>query len=157
MFLQQVGRALRPAPNKPHAFILDHAGNCARHGLPQDERAWTLDGRARREAAPEVIQCPSCFAMLPAATRTCPECEHTFNFGNLSTIDAQRLGRSVEQVAGTLIELTPEMIEQRRRQRQAEVTQAQSLDDLRAIERARGYRRGWAEHIIRARQGRRSA
>jgi len=158
MYLQQVGRALRPAPGKTSAFILDHAGNCARHGLPQDERLWTLDGRARREAAPEVIQCPSCFAMLPANTRVCPECENTLDF---STIDAQRITgagnmRTVEQVDGTLIELTPEMIEARRRARAAEVGRAQTLDDLRVIERARGYRRGWAEHVLRAR-GRRTA
>ena len=43
-FLQMVGRALRPSPDKPHATIIDLAGNWERHGLPDDERVWSLDG-----------------------------------------------------------------------------------------------------------------
>jgi superfamily II DNA or RNA helicase len=43
-YLQMVGRALRPSPSKPHANIIDLAGNWERHGLPDDERLWSLDG-----------------------------------------------------------------------------------------------------------------
>jgi superfamily II DNA or RNA helicase len=43
-YLQMVGRALRPSPDKPHATIIDLAGNWERHGLPDDERVWGLDG-----------------------------------------------------------------------------------------------------------------
>ena len=43
-YLQMVGRALRPSPDKPHALVIDLAGNWARHGLPDDERVWTLNG-----------------------------------------------------------------------------------------------------------------
>ena len=43
-FLQMVGRALRPCPDKEYARIIDLAGNWERHGLPDDERTWTLDG-----------------------------------------------------------------------------------------------------------------
>ena len=43
-YLQMVGRALRPAPDKPHASIIDLAGNWERHGLPDDDRVWSLDG-----------------------------------------------------------------------------------------------------------------
>jgi superfamily II DNA or RNA helicase len=43
-YLQMVGRALRPSPNKDHAMIIDLAGNWDRHGLPDDDRLWSLDG-----------------------------------------------------------------------------------------------------------------
>jgi superfamily II DNA or RNA helicase len=44
-FLQMVGRALRPSPGKPHASIIDLAGNWTRHGLPDDDdRVWSLNG-----------------------------------------------------------------------------------------------------------------
>lgn len=43
-FLQMVGRSLRPSPDKPHATIIDLAGNWTRHGLPDDDRMWSLDG-----------------------------------------------------------------------------------------------------------------
>ena len=43
-WLQMVGRALRPAPGKDHAIILDHTKNWALHGLPTRPRTWTLEG-----------------------------------------------------------------------------------------------------------------
>ena len=45
LYLQQVGRALRTAPGKDRAIILDHVGNHLRHGLPDDPRDWSLLGR----------------------------------------------------------------------------------------------------------------
>ena len=48
LYLQQVGRALRPAPGKDRAIILDFAGNVSRHGLPDEPREWTLDAKPRR-------------------------------------------------------------------------------------------------------------
>jgi DNA repair protein RadD len=150
LFLQQVGRALRPAPGKACAYILDHAENTERHGLPQEDRVWSLDGRRPRDGGPDVKRCPSCFAMLPRMMMQCPECEHTFA---LSTDDEGNAGRGggVEQVEGELIELTPAMIEERRRSRNAEVARAETRADLERIARERGYRRGWVDHVLRAR------
>lgn len=44
LYLQQVGRALRPYEGKT-AIILDHVGNHERHGLPDDDREWSLDSK----------------------------------------------------------------------------------------------------------------
>lgn len=44
LFLQQIGRSLRPKPGGGCAIILDHVGNVNRHGMPDMERIWTLDG-----------------------------------------------------------------------------------------------------------------
>jgi superfamily II DNA or RNA helicase len=155
LYLQQVGRALRIAPGKTHAYILDHAGNVARHGLPQDARAWTLDGRDQTDRGPALKQCPNCYAMLPMATRICPECENCFDLA--ADGDGSR-SREIEQVAGELIELTPEMIAARRAEQQREVNGARSREELMRIARARGYNPRWVEHILRARDmGRRRA
>lgn len=80
LYLQMVGRCLRPAPGKPHAIINDHVGNSLRHGLPTDPREWSLEGKAKRDrdAAAPVKVCPGCFAAIPSAARTCPECDHAF-------------------------------------------------------------------------------
>jgi superfamily II DNA or RNA helicase len=43
-YLQMVGRALRPSSNKEYASIIDLAGNWESHGLPDDDRTWSLDG-----------------------------------------------------------------------------------------------------------------
>lgn len=80
LYLQQVGRALRPAPGKAEAIILDHVGNSLRHGLPDTPREWSLEGRKKRDrlAAPPVKVCPGCYACIAPAHKECPECGHVF-------------------------------------------------------------------------------
>jgi len=64
LWLQMVGRALRPAPGKPHALIMDRTKNWAIHGLPTRPRVWTLDGveqlpqRVRVDRTGEVTVAP---------------------------------------------------------------------------------------------------
>ena len=72
LYLQTVGRALRPAPGKQEAVILDHVGNAHRHGLPTDEREWNLAGRRRGGSLDSdqgmpglLLQLPQCCAGLP--------------------------------------------------------------------------------------------
>lgn len=48
LFLQCVGRIMRPAPGKADAMVLDHAGCCRMHGPPHIDRAWALEGMAAR-------------------------------------------------------------------------------------------------------------
>jgi superfamily II DNA or RNA helicase len=147
LYLQQVGRALRPAPGKSEALILDHAGNALRHGLPDDDRQWSLEGQKRRKGARDpddvpVKQCPKCFAVVRAQTQRC-ECGHIWI----------PQGRVVDQVAGELAEVDPAML---RRQRAKEQGSAKTLQDLIALGVARGYKnpRAWAHHVYQARGGR---
>lgn len=77
LYLQQVGRSLRPAPGKQRALILDFAGNSLRHGLPDDDRIWSLKSKPRRErptSAASVRRCSECGAVNPANARECLEC-----------------------------------------------------------------------------------
>jgi len=74
-FLQFVGRAARPYRGK-RPIILDHAGNCYRHGLPDAVREWTLEDAAPSDvtgSAP-VKQCVECGVMMTTASTVCPEC-----------------------------------------------------------------------------------
>ncbi len=77
LYLQQAGRILRPW-NDTAAVILDHAGCALEHGLPQDEREFSLEGAKRRrgprDATALVRECPSCFLVSSLATRVCPAC-----------------------------------------------------------------------------------
>jgi DNA repair protein RadD len=74
LHLQQIGRALRPTPGKERAIILDHSGNCFRHGLPDLEHAWSLDGRPKKKGRARVRRCPECGALIAIAAHRCPEC-----------------------------------------------------------------------------------
>jgi len=146
LYLQQVGRALRPCPGKTHAIILDHVGNALRHGLPQERREWSLEGRRKRprqgEAAPGVRQCEGCFACYDPALPACPEC------GMVPVVKVRKL----IQTAGELRELE----EGARRARRREQGQARTYDDLVRIGKARGMANpwGWAQRVIQGRMAR---
>src|SRR5262249_15296332 len=64
LYLQQCGRGLRPAPGKPFVRIFDHIGNWTRHGLPDEARAWSLDGQPKqKKAEPAGRRCARCLAV----------------------------------------------------------------------------------------------
>lgn len=150
LHLQQIGRVLRPAPGKDRAVILDHVGNLARHGFAEDVRDWSLDGRkkrgAKRDSADEVQmrQCLDCYCCHAPAPE-CPQCGYVYPVKV----------RQLEQVDGDLIEIDPAQVA---RQRKKEQGAAQTLGELIALGRARGYKNphGWATAIVRARHDKRS-
>jgi DNA repair protein RadD len=144
LYLQQIGRVLRPAPGKAAAIVLDHVGNVHRHGFPDDYRNWTLADRERRAGSagpppPSVRTCPECFAAFKPAP-ICPCC------GAACAAPDRRL----KQVAGDLQELKREAVHQRITERK----KAQTLQQLIAVGQARGMKNpvGWAKHVHNARQ-----
>lgn len=142
MHLQQLGRALRPFPGKTHATILDHVGNCLRHGLAEQERAWDLEGRekrAKKSTPVETKQCSKCFAIFTGTV--CPQC------GQQREVTA----REVEQVDGELQRLSIEDIAAKREARREE-GKCRTLEDFKTLARERGYKPGWAYFRWQARQ-----
>lgn len=146
LYLQQVGRVLRPAEGKDAAIILDHVGNVRRHGFPDDPRDWSLDDRlkVRRgagQAAPSVRTCPQCFAAFKPQPQ-CPVCG----------AECAPPPRELKQVAGELQELRREAVQQR----SAERKKARTLQELIHVGQARGMKNpvGWAKHVYFARQQR---
>jgi superfamily II DNA or RNA helicase len=49
LYLQMVGRALRPAEGKDRAIVLDHSDSVFEHGFPEQDREWTLHGIVKKE------------------------------------------------------------------------------------------------------------
>jgi DNA repair protein RadD len=142
LYLQQVGRVLRPSPGKDAAIILDHVGNVLRHGFPDDPRDWSLDDRMRRSKgtpAPSVRTCPECFAAFKPQP-ICPVCG-----AQCQSIKS----RKIQQIAGELQEL--KRTEQRTARR--EQGQARTLQELIHLGQARGMKNpvGWAKHVLYAR------
>ena len=76
-YLQSIGRALRahPASGKRDALVLDLRGAVWVHGLPEEDRAWTLEGsQGRPSAAPaeSLRRCRACHAIFSGAKTRCP-------------------------------------------------------------------------------------
>ncbi len=75
LYLQMVGRGLRPKKDGGDCVILDLAGNSLRHGLPEEEREWSLKPRGSNSSgiAP-VVWCEECSGISPAASHVCNHC-----------------------------------------------------------------------------------
>lgn len=152
LHMQQAGRALRVFDGKPRAIVCDHAGNALRHGLPDDEREWTLKGRAARQRAsgPDdalpVRQCKVCFRVSPSTAEECPGCGTEFPVQV----------RQLEQRDGELTKIEREQLKiDRRLQRQAEQRECKTPEDFRHLAERRGYDnpRGWAKVQWKLRHG----
>lgn len=60
LYLQMVGRVMRPDSGKPGALILDHGGLLAEHGPPWVDRVWTLQGEVKKKRDPRLIKTCKC-------------------------------------------------------------------------------------------------
>lgn len=94
--MQKNGRVLR-MKDYP-ALIFDHSGNVDRHGLPDADRQWNLEGREKKKGNSErtepVRQCSNCYF----CDRPKPVCS---NCGFVFPVNA----REIEQIEGELIEI----------------------------------------------------
>jgi superfamily II DNA or RNA helicase len=74
LFMQMVGRVLRPNDGKIRALIHDHAGNLIRHGFPEDDRDYSLTATPKRDR--ELHTCPFCNVVFGALKPdgSCPNC-----------------------------------------------------------------------------------
>lgn len=151
LHLQQVGRVLRTHESKECSYILDHVGNLERHGLAEEEREWSLEGKQGKKKAPtdaeeKFKQCPKCYA-VHSPSPCCPQCGHEYEIRHAMP----------EVTDGELQALDTTAMLARRAAMKREQGKAETLDDLLALAKQRGYKPGWAHHIWATRQRRRQA
>jgi DNA repair protein RadD len=124
LYLQQVGRGMRPAPGKDALVVLDHVGNVIEHGLPDQERKWSLAGVEEIKKPPLTV---------------------------LANGEAVRLRREITEVADELKELSQGRLDAVARMPYWEAVYAGlSEAELRHYARVRRYKRGWVSRILRA-------
>ena len=106
--MQFWGRMLRY--KETPAIIQDHVNNCIEHGLPCDEREWTLEDRIQGKSgdsarASPVRSCSVCY-FVHSPRPSCPNCGHVYPIqsrvvasmdGELSEIERAPLKLSSEQ------------------------------------------------------------
>ena len=142
LYIQMVGRALRYQPGKV-AVILDHAKNYAVHGLPDDDRKWSLKKKqkSRKEFDEEgnltVKSCPMCFKCFGGSTRVCPHCGYEL------PISARELQVMQELELKKIEAEQAERAEQERKARRREVGMAKTREQLQEIAERRGYAPAW--------------
>lgn len=80
-FLQAVGRIMRPFPGKEYGILIDHSGAIFKHGFPDEDTEWPLEGSADEKFADKkkkgdtakVCYCDSCQLLYKDAL-ACPQC-----------------------------------------------------------------------------------
>lgn len=132
LYIQQSMRSMRYMPGKT-AIIIDHVGNCYLHGLPDDDREWTLEPKHKQENTVKIRECPMCFAVYPPTLDKCPYC------GYAAVKEVQRKDKKTVEI--DLVEV----------KRQEDIKNAsywdlnpQSWADVEEIRKARGYKIQWA-------------
>jgi superfamily II DNA or RNA helicase len=142
LHIQQVGRAMRPAPGKSKALILDCAGNIFQHGPPDAPHEWTLAGLDREAEKERESQrrCPGCGAIMPLSAWPCSEC-----------------GTVLRQPVSERPEIETRLVPAERlasmTYRQALLWAGRSEARLRLVAKARGYKKGWVWHVLHHTEG----
>jgi superfamily II DNA or RNA helicase len=105
LWLQMIGRIRRPSPGKTDCIVIDHAGACDAHCMPDDEIAWNLDSTKKigdwvqeqkgDGKLPKTIVCPECSCMFTGSR--CPNCGYTLK-------ERPKHTREVEHANGILVE-----------------------------------------------------
>jgi len=147
-YLQMVFRALRRKPQD--AVILDHAGCIMQHGLPCEDREWSLEGKKKGkrkksddEPDVQVQQCMKCYAVFKPGPDCCPMCGEAI----------ERKVRKIEYAEGELQAVDMDAVRRARKQEQGMARDIRGLVEL-------GVRRGmkkpaaWAAITLAARFGR---
>lgn len=133
-YLQMVGRVLRAAPGKDRATVVDLAGVVHEHGLPDEDRAWTLDpgGALKKSEREWISQCLACGAVflgvkalrLDDGRRGCVRCRAPLPEAPKRAVRSETMG--VVRVVAS------------RAERDAELAR------LQRVAQARGYSPKWA-------------
>lgn len=153
LFMQMVGRSLRPFEGKEYAVIQDHVANCIMHGMPDDERNYSLDsprrkrgGRKKALEEGRVKQCPECYAAFAPSYKSCPLCGYVFPIKD----------RVPEQVEGELVEIRSDQVAAVQvntldAERKKSLGRAKTLEELYAVCDENRMPRGIAENVYKQR------
>lgn len=86
LWLQIVGRGLRPFPGKEYAIVIDHTNNSTTLGLPDDDYPWSLDPISLDNIR---------------FNQQCPKCGHIFR----PLSHELKAGKTFVDASGTIIEV----------------------------------------------------
>lgn len=149
LYVQMIGRALRTAPGKADALILDHSDSTLRLGFVTDIHHDRLDGGAIRDAAEAQDtkarlpkECPKCSRLVSMGAAGCPSCGFKRDRG----------AGGVDWIEGELVELDSERRKKNPNNDDWSV-KINFMRQLKAHALLTGKAEGWAAHKYKARYG----
>lgn len=132
LHIQQSMRSMRYRPGKI-GYILDFVGNYTRHGLPDDDREWSLKGREKREKTLVTVkECPECFAVNPGNTTVCKYCG--------AELKSKPLTKKEQKIVEEI------MLEEIRNRPYEEFIHCKTFEELVQFQKAKKFEFAWVLH-----------
>lgn len=138
LHIQQSMRSMRKCGDKV-AIIIDHVGNCYRHGLPDDNREWSLAPKRKQEDTVKIRECENCFAVYPPTMKKCPYC------GAEATHEIRTVDRKTVDV--DLVEVKRQEDIKNTRLRDADL---HTWDEIVEFQKLHRYKFAWCFHYAQA-------
>ena len=148
LYIQQSMRCMRYREDK-RAVILDHVGNYARFGMPDDDREWSLEGRKKsekiipdEEEEERFYTCKNCYSVFPLIqngikAEICPQCGEPVAKKVRKEIQSDTK-TEIQKIEGFRINLkTPD--------------DCKNYKELLDYAKSHGYKTGWAYYQARNR------
>lgn len=144
LYLQMVGRGLRPSPGKSHCVVIDQGGNVRQFGPVEAPQEYVLEytapkgskGSGAGQGAPPMKECPACEQLLLVQVRECGGCGHQFEASHQQLKQEDFLELTDFLPATVKAKpVTPAHL----RKRFTDMTEA----ELREFQELKGYKPGW--------------
>lgn len=137
LFMQMIGRGLRPAEGKENCIVIDHGGNVYEHGMVEDDIVYDIfkkKSKAKKQTPDEIRdnakQCPACMTLVSIRCVKCPHCEYEFPL-------PEPVETELEEIKTTKIIIPPHL-----RKRWSEMTDK----ELTEFAEIKNYKKGWIWH-----------
>ena len=132
--VQMTMRSMRPKEGKT-AIILDCCGNVYRHGLPDDDRQWSLEPKSKQETMVKIRVCPQCYGVYAPTLSKCPYC------GAEATHEVRTVDKKTVDI--DLVEVRRKQEIKNTKLRDADL---ETWDQVVEFQKIHGYRFAWCLH-----------
>jgi superfamily II DNA or RNA helicase len=149
LYLQIVGRGLRPCAGKDKCIILDHVNNMARHKHPLTPRVWDLDGIKKKNKKKNEVEdsynvCQSCYAVFEKKEECCPEC-------GLIPEGKEREQKTIENAVAVKDNRSlDDFLNMHQGPNPKEQWECKTLEELWQLKEQKGRQDYWVKHVFQA-------
>lgn len=134
LHIQQSMRSMRYKEGKT-AVIIDHVGNVYRHGLPDDNREWSLESKRKKEKGEiKVKQCPVCFAIVKNTEKQCFGCGYIFAQTEQNTAEPEKIDTELERITSEYLKNLP----------YSDYKKCTSFEEMERFRKAKKYKFMWS-------------
>lgn len=131
IYLQFIGRVLRPDKNKKYGIIIDSVGNSFIHGRPEIDRKWSLGNKKDDDndemASPTMKLCPICSVMNAQTNKYCHICGYDFFDEIMQTQKKRKLPAVVD---GELVLLDDDVLDMRNKKHNIEMIEEHNTHNI---------------------------